>query len=188
MIGVYKILSPSGKVYIGQSRNIEKRWVRHREARKFKTSKLHSSLKKYGWRAHIFKIVSELPIDVSQDVINKYEQIYLDFYRDAGFLMLNIKEAGSMGLFSDESKLKMSISHKEREPWNKGKKGSQVAWNKGKSICRKTYTFLHNGSVVVCSNLKEYCKSNGLDYFIMLSLHNKKGFYANKKYKGYEKQ
>jgi len=33
---------------------------------------------------------------------------------------------------SEEFKKRMSESHKGKIPWNKGKKGSQVAWNKGK--------------------------------------------------------
>ena len=30
MIGIYKIVSPSGKVYIGQSTNIERRWKEYK--------------------------------------------------------------------------------------------------------------------------------------------------------------
>ena len=36
MIGIYKITSPSGKVYIGQSINIEERWYKYN---KFETGK-----------------------------------------------------------------------------------------------------------------------------------------------------
>ena len=33
---------------------------------------------------------------------------------------------------TEETKNKLSESHKGTEPWNKGKKGLQIAWNKGK--------------------------------------------------------
>ena len=37
--------------------------------------------------------------------------------------------------FSDETRKKMSDAAKGREPWNKGKKGSQIPWNKGIKNC-----------------------------------------------------
>ena len=48
-----------------------------------------------------------------------------NFFRDLNSSKLNgIKR-------SKETRKKISISGKGREPWNKGKKGLQVAWNKG---------------------------------------------------------
>ena len=37
---------------------------------------------------------------------------------------------------SEETKRKLSEANKGRIPWNKGKKGLQVAWNKGKRKCQ----------------------------------------------------
>ena len=108
--GIYKIVSPSGKVYIGQSRVIQNRWRRHKEANRM-YSKLHSSLKKHGWRNHIFKIIHELPEDVDQEDLNRYEALYMDLYKSVFIELLNIKEAGSLGRFSEESKKRMSKAH-----------------------------------------------------------------------------
>lgn len=53
---------------------------------------------------------------------------------------VKIRLARAKQIFSKETRLKMSIIHKQRgtgkwrkgcPPWNKGKIGSQVAWNKG---------------------------------------------------------
>ena len=33
--------------------------------------------------------------------------------------------------FSEDHRKRLSLARKGRAPWNKGKKGSQVAWNKG---------------------------------------------------------
>ena len=51
MIGVYKIISPTNKIYIGQSINIEQRWKQY--------NKLYYSLKKHNPKNHIFKIIEE---------------------------------------------------------------------------------------------------------------------------------
>lgn len=186
MTGIYKITSPTGKVYIGQSRVVENRWRRHREANR--KSKLHSSLRKYGWRSHIFEIACELPFDINQDELNRIEQVYMDAYKDCGVELLNIKEAGSLGLFTDESKLKMSLAHKGKEPWNKGKKGSQVPWNKGLSICRNTYEYLYKDEVIEIFNLKEYCRLNNLEYTTMIHLYKGTSNYSNRNYyKGYKR-
>ena len=56
--GIYKLTFPSGKVYIGQSINIEGRWIEHKQDhkncnnQKYKLkniTKLRSSYKKYPW-------------------------------------------------------------------------------------------------------------------------------------------
>ena len=43
-----------------------------------------------------------------------------------------ISEAQKGRKLSEEHRRKLSESHKGKTPWNKGKKGSQQAWNKGK--------------------------------------------------------
>lgn len=93
--GIYKITNPLGEVYIGGSRTIYRRWLRHREARK--NIGVHRSIKKHGWRSHVFEIVHELPQDISGETLLTYEQMYIDAYLKCGVKMLNAKEAGSDG-------------------------------------------------------------------------------------------
>lgn len=57
--GIYKITSPTGRVYIGQSVNIRKRWQAYRRLDCIKQKKLHASLNKHGWRKHQFEIITE---------------------------------------------------------------------------------------------------------------------------------
>lgn len=122
--GIYKITNPNGEVYIGGSRTIYRRWLRHREARK--KIKIHLSIKEFGWKAHTFEIVHELPKDVDNETLIRYEQLYIDLYRDCGSEMLNVKDAGSKAKFSEESKIKMSLAQLGRTPWNKGVKGGNA--------------------------------------------------------------
>lgn len=183
---VYGIFSPTGKVYIGQSRVVENRWRRHKESKR--TSPLYNSLRKHGWRTHKFQVLHELPVDVSQDVLNEYEQIYLDAFKDASFPIMNIRQAGSIGRFSEEHKKSLSDAHKGCIPWNKGVKGSQEAWNKGKKYGVKNYLFSFNGSVISIGNLKQYCIENELQYTSMIHLNSGTGYYGKtNNYKGYSK-
>jgi group I intron endonuclease len=56
--GIYKITSPSGKVYIGQSVDIEKRFYDYmRYTSCHRQRRLYSSLKSYGAKSHVFEIV-----------------------------------------------------------------------------------------------------------------------------------
>lgn len=128
--GIYKITSPSGKVYIGQSRHILIRWRDHKRDKKAK-SKVFYSFKKYGADAHEFDIVHELPVGIEQIILDQYEQLYMDFYADCGIELLNIKGAGSRGKISHETRNKLSISLKGKTPWNKGIKTNLAPWNKG---------------------------------------------------------
>ena len=48
MIGIYKIISPSGKIYIGQSRNIDKRFQQYKRLNCAKQPRLYNSFIKYG--------------------------------------------------------------------------------------------------------------------------------------------
>jgi group I intron endonuclease len=115
MIGIYKITSPNNKIYIGQSWCIENRLKKYEKGYCDHQRKLYNSIAKYGWENHIFSIVCELPKDISQDILNAYEILYFEQYKYCGFEMLNIKEPGSRGKHSEETKLKISESTKGRK-------------------------------------------------------------------------
>ena len=93
MKGIYKISTPSNKVYIGQSVNIKKRFADHRWPNKRTVSLLARSVKKYGYSAHKFEVIHELPNDVSKTVLSVYESLYMDLYRSCGVHLLNISDA-----------------------------------------------------------------------------------------------
>lgn len=93
MVGIYKITSPLGKVYIGQSINIELRFRWYAIHKKIVQPLIQRSLKKYGIDNHKFEIIHELPSDVDKGVLTMYEMIYMDQYRELGFRMLNLSGA-----------------------------------------------------------------------------------------------
>lgn len=128
--GIYKITSPSGKVYIGQSRHILIRWRDHKRDKKAK-SKLFYSFRKHGANTHVFEIIHQLPLDVEQRALDNYEQLYMDLYSSCHVTLLNLRQAGSRGKLSDEAKRKLSEALKGKTPWNKGIKTNLNPWNKG---------------------------------------------------------
>ncbi len=111
-VGIYKIQSPTGKVYIGQSWDIHKRFSQHKYSHS--DTYVSRSIKKYGADNHSFQVVHELPKDCNQQVLTQYEQVYMDFHKVAGFIMLNNRDAGSTGKMSELTKEKMRISMKGR--------------------------------------------------------------------------
>ena len=55
--GIYKITSPSGKIYIGQSVDIQRRWRDYKSRVKGTQKALTRSFNKYGARNHQFDII-----------------------------------------------------------------------------------------------------------------------------------
>jgi group I intron endonuclease len=117
MIGIYKIVSPRDKIYIGQSWDIHQREIQHKcTARKgYVFSKLYNSIRKYGWENHKFEIICEFSNDIPQNVLDENEIFYWKQYIDQGFEMLNVREPGIGGKHSEESKEKLRRPRSEED-------------------------------------------------------------------------
>lgn len=81
MIGIYKIESNSGAIYIGQTKDWNKRVQRYKSLNCKKQSRLFNSLAKYGWFHHNFEIIHEFSDDVSQETLDNYEKLYIEEYK-----------------------------------------------------------------------------------------------------------
>lgn len=57
--GIYKITSPTGRIYVGKSKDIRKRWMSYLNIRCKSQPKLYRSLVKYGPKAHKFEVLEE---------------------------------------------------------------------------------------------------------------------------------
>lgn len=116
-IGIYKITSPTNKVYIGQSINIESRWVYYKKYKFNHQWKLSRSIKKYGTESHLFEIVKICEIQE----LNYYERYFQEFYNCISQNGLNCKltnTADKKLVHSIETRAKISRS-------NTGKKTPQ---------------------------------------------------------------
>lgn len=109
--GIYRIKSPTNKVYIGQTTDVHKRYAAYSyDTKNAKQRKLYASLRKHGFYRHEFELIHELPSDVSSNILDCYEDFYMNIYKDCGFELMNIRGAGSKGAFSEETKRKISAS------------------------------------------------------------------------------
>jgi len=114
MIGIYKIASPSKRIYIGQSIDIERRKKEYLNLQKCKHQvKLFYSLKKYGFAKHKFEIICECAIEE----LNDKERYYQELYSAIGANGLNLKLTESKdisGKLSEETLIKMRLYQKNR--------------------------------------------------------------------------
>ena len=153
--GIYKITSPSNKIYIGQSIDIIKRWNKYKGLHCKEQVKLFHSLQKYGADKHKFEILCQCDKLELNNLEIYYINLYQSFNSNHG---LNLKAGGNRGgIASDETKRKMSISLKGRIHSNETRKkikdtltGHQISqetknkikdtlkgnipWNKGKKM------------------------------------------------------
>jgi group I intron endonuclease len=112
MIGIYKITCLiTNKIYIGQSINIEYRFNQYKYGSVKNQIKLYNSLKKYGNLNHKFEVLETLN-EFNKELLTEREQYFIDFYKERGSILLNIREAGSNGKHNNETKLKIGESNK----------------------------------------------------------------------------
>jgi group I intron endonuclease len=139
MIGIYKITSPSRKVYIGQSVDIDKRRNQYARMHNCKHQvKLLRSLTKYGFSEHLFEGIEECTIEQ----LNVRERHWQDFYDVIGERGLNCKLTNTedkSGLYSQEAKDSISKSLKElyKTPEGREIRSRQAANRDQKAISKK---------------------------------------------------
>jgi len=109
---IYIIISPTNRIYVGQTRDFEKRISYYKRSKCKGQTLLHASLRKYGWEQHTCEVVVKTRAEIPQWELTLLEQTIMDHYRSEGYELMNLKEAGSWGKHSEETKLKMSVSRK----------------------------------------------------------------------------
>lgn len=77
MIGIYKITNPKGKIYIGQSISIERRFKAYFNLNCKKQIILYNSFLKYGVKNHIFETICECDISELNDKERYYQDLFL---------------------------------------------------------------------------------------------------------------
>jgi group I intron endonuclease len=104
-IGIYKWMSPTGRIYIGQSTNLKRRkeWYLSGGIVNASMPKLKRSFKKYGIENHLFEIIEYCSIEKLND-----REIYWGLFFNTLKEGLNCKLGEQNCVFSIETKTKMS--------------------------------------------------------------------------------
>jgi hypothetical protein len=127
MIGIYKITSPTNRVYIGQSENIDYRWLDYKRLRCKSQIRLYRSLKKYGFDKHLFQIIEEC----SLKKLNERERYWQEYFNVIGKKGLNCKYVSTNDkkeILSENIKQKISKTLKSKNLIGKINKDSKKCY------------------------------------------------------------
>jgi group I intron endonuclease len=158
--GIYQIQSKSkpDRIYIGSAVNIEKRWKAHiglLQNNKQPNLKLQNHYNKYGIADLMFSIL----LGCDKEDLIKTEQYFIDSYNP--WFNICKKADSQFGLKrSDETKLKLSISHKGKATWNKGKTGvysKETLLKIGLASKGRILTEEHKYKIGLSSKGNKYC-------------------------------
>jgi len=172
---VYKITSPSEKIYIGITSNVIKRFCSYKNNNDEKQTILYNSIKKYGWDAHKKEI---LYISLFKEEAEQKEIELIKYYKD-NKTSLNIADGGfspsTSKYINTKAKvvLQFDIDGNFIKEWSSinlidislSFSGSNIA-----QVCRKK-TFFQHGYLWVFKNDFE----NGVIPFYTDRVHNERG-------------
>lgn len=139
--GIYKITSPTGRVYIGQSLDIKVRFAKYRLMHCQGQVRLYNSFVRHGLESHAFDVLEIC----SEALMNKRERHYQDLYDVLGPGGLNCKltQTGeAKGRHSAETRAKIAKSHT-------GKRHSEetLAKLRGRIVSEETRAILRSQNI-----------------------------------------
>ena len=134
--GIYKITSPSGKIYIGQTNNFKRRKSWYKGLYTHEQPKIHNSLLKYGFDSHIWEEIESC----ASFLLNEREVFWKKHYlnkvdNDWGLVLYcNLYDNGG-GPLSTSTKIKISEANRgkkrslqAKENMSKGMLGREITW------------------------------------------------------------
>jgi group I intron endonuclease len=110
--GIYKITSPSGKIYIGQSKDIARRMLKYKTGNVKAQTKIFNSIRKYGFDAHSVETIAVCAPEELDQLERFYIDIHNTFNTEHG---LNLTDGGTNTgkykvILADESRIKLKRS------------------------------------------------------------------------------
>ena len=106
---IYKLTSPSNKVYIGQSINVEHRHYMYKRKDCKDQSKLYNAINKYGFENFNIEIIFEIDMNENTiDILNEMESKFITEY-DSVNTGYNCRSGGLNSIHSEDTIKKMKI-------------------------------------------------------------------------------
>lgn len=163
--GIYKVTSPSGKIYIGQSLHIQARFDKYKKFNCKNQIKLYRSLLKYGFDKHTFEIIQECEPEKLNESEKHFVDLFKTFNSEHG---LNLKDGGgSKGKHSEETKLKCSISNKgrtfseeTREKLSKALKGKKQSAEHSRNLSKRRIGNKNSLGRILSQETKDKIRAN----------------------------
>ena len=165
MVGIYKITNKiNGKIYIGQSTNIMKRWNQHYLGAFLKDSEqnnlLHKAIKKYGVTNFYFEI--EELCDIED--LNKKEIEYIKFYNSLQPNGYNIVQGGNNRTLTNEDNPNAKLTNLDvyniREDYKKLLQKAQVYEKYKDKISYNTFSDIWVGKTWINIHCDVYTPEN----------------------------
>lgn len=104
---IYGILSPTGKIYIGQTWSL---YHRYKSGVSKSQRLLYRSYQKHGEDNHKLFIIIDFRGEFTQSDLDYWERYYIEAYRIEGYELLNIREGGgNNGKLANETKALIAI-------------------------------------------------------------------------------
>lgn len=105
---IYKIISPSGRIYIGSTINLKKRMSDYSNITAKQQVRIYRSIQKYGWDAHKYEVI----LITTEDKMLEAERLLGEYYNvlKKG-LNLRLPKVGDMPCFSDETRNKIRLAN-----------------------------------------------------------------------------
>ena len=119
---IYKITSPSNKIYVGQTKKQvpEKRWKEHCwESRSGKTHALSNAIRKYGAENMKFEVIEECP----DDMLNEREHYWIEKLNSLSPNGYNLRSGGGVNELCEESRARISATKLQKSIDKKGYTG-----------------------------------------------------------------
>ena len=162
--GVYKFTSPTGRVYVGSSNDLDNRYSYYKTQNAPKQTLLNRSFIKYGFENHIFEILELCEPDIRLERERYYGEIY-NSLSDFGGLNLILPKIGEKPFaYSKELRARFSEIGKNRkytpETIEKLRKAKQGVYIGGKHPQAKLVMHTEYGIFYDC--IKDAAKQNGM--------------------------
>lgn len=132
--GIYKITSPTGRIYIGQTLNFKERSYKY-SINDCKTQrKLYNSILKYGWDKHTIELIEECLPEFLNDRERYWQEEF--FCIQNGLNCILTHTSTKSGVLSQETKNKISVANKGKKITEEHKKKIGDG-NKGKKMSKE---------------------------------------------------
>lgn len=112
MVGIYKITSPTNRIYIGQSVDIESRFKHYKNKHCKKQPRLYNSFNKYGVNNHTFEILEKCTINELNERERYWQDVYNVLDTNLGLNCKLTKTLDYNGRHCLETKIKIGLGNK----------------------------------------------------------------------------